>query len=262
MLCQHCQKIRPPHQVPHADRSGAEREHWCLVKHYPIFDDLLASAEDGCELCAVFWPFVQHARSTRASDTASSDGDANSLYSGCSHDDPFEDSHRLQGNDKIATPFETFIYKTPDILYSDEGYQYRTIDSRTDEKNNAVVAGLVELAEEELQEDLCAGFPPPPSSSKRNEAIQWLLQDPKKYTGPEQLWVKSWSDVGMTEDDSTLRERTTCFAFTAGSLEEVKGMTNKFEYCLEGHVVARREAELGHVGAICFTSNGETLKMT
>jgi hypothetical protein len=123
------------------------------------------------------------------------------------------------------------------------------LDPRCDEKISAIIAHLQERAEEEeeAKKDLCADLPPPMSSSKRNEAIQWLLQDPRKYPGAEQLWVKSWTYLGFTEGGANLRERTTSFSLSAGSLEDVNGdhgTARHIEYCIDGTVVARREAEM------------------
>ena len=189
MLCRHCQKIQPLHRGSLHNIASDEHEHWCLVKHHSTFDELLASAANGCDLCEVFRPFVQSAKLNRerryASDEAEDEN--SSLQSDFTHDDPFEYSCELQGDDTIPPPIETFVYKTQDIVYLDEGDQYCIIDNRYDEKNSALLAQLQQRVEEESKEDLCAGFPPPPSGSKRNAAIQWLLQDPKKYTGPEQL---------------------------------------------------------------------------
>jgi hypothetical protein len=89
MLCRPCQKIRPPHRD---DGKSDERGHWCPVKHHSTFDNLLASAGDGCELCVVFRPFVQSAKSKAAERYASckTENEDNTLHSGCFQNDPFE----------------------------------------------------------------------------------------------------------------------------------------------------------------------------
>ena len=234
MLCRYCQKIRPPHNPPNSESD--EHDHWCLTKHCGTFDELLASADHGCELCAVFRPFVDSAKLNRAQ--CSED------ELGYPHSDPFGNSFEVEKEDRIDAPADIFIYRTHDLVYLDEGHQYCLLDNRLDEKNNALVAQLSQRAEEETREDLGAGFPPRPSSPERNETIQWLLQDPNKYTGPEQLWVKSWMFVGNREDNANLQERTSFFSLTAGSFEEITSAKRHLEYCVDDRVIATREAEM------------------
>jgi hypothetical protein len=173
------------------------------------------------------------------------DEDARSTASGFYHDDPFEYASDCQGKDTIERPRETYVYRTKDLVYLDEGYKYTLLDSRSDEKNSALQDELLDHAEEELKEDIRAGMPQPPSQAERNEAIQWLMQDPDRYTGPEQLWVKLWIFHGDEDVIAGLQERTSLFVMTAGSLEEVSASDYwSVEYCVDGRTVTSREAEM------------------
>ncbi|KAF2647024.1 HET-domain-containing protein [Lophiostoma macrostomum CBS 122681] len=261
MLCEFCKKIRPPHRGPIKDQEDRVHGHWCIVKHQPNFDNLLESAERGCNICALFRPFVQYAQSKK-NKRATEDDDAASTTSGRSHDDPFEYASDCQGKDKVEGPRDTFVYRTKDLVYLDEGHQYDLLDSRGDEKNSALQDQIRDRAEEELKEDIRAGIVSSTSQAQRNEVIQWLMQDRSKYTGPEQLWVKSWIFHGDEEAIPGLQERTSLFALTAGSLEEVSDNAHwSVEYCVDGHTLTNRQAEMALQYPGLWASNFRTLSI-
>src|SRR5580700_706638 len=63
MLCELCKKIGLPHDSykKRKDDTGY-RQHLCIYRHHKKYIDLIESATLGCELCALFRPFIEHAQ--------------------------------------------------------------------------------------------------------------------------------------------------------------------------------------------------------
>lgn len=53
MLCNKCQDITPAVASHHGS------SHSCLTSHHACFQDLIESADRGCELCQIFRPYLE-----------------------------------------------------------------------------------------------------------------------------------------------------------------------------------------------------------
>jgi hypothetical protein len=85
ILCEKYKQIRLPHA------NWQHYEHTCLILHHATFDDLIASAEAGCQVCLYFRPFIEYSRSRRLglAERSGSDCSSSAVFR-CPPGDPFE----------------------------------------------------------------------------------------------------------------------------------------------------------------------------
>ncbi|KAH7243784.1 hypothetical protein FSOLCH5_013463 [Fusarium solani] len=101
MLCDKCKHIKLPHS------HEPSYLHLCLVRHHATFDDLIASAEKGCQICLYFRPFIEYSRSRRQGLAERSQSDCSSSDAiGRPPDDPFESVH-YGPTDNLVDGFRT-----------------------------------------------------------------------------------------------------------------------------------------------------------
>jgi hypothetical protein len=237
MLCELCKKIKPPHQVKRRINTWKENPHACLTRHHANFDDLIRSALQGCELCNVFRPFVEHAMSKRGVSGNPQMDDGDSADSGYSHSDPFDGEEIRSEDGSIQVISETFQkYRiNDDWYYEDDGEEYCWMDDREDDKNHEYYYEVEETLRREEEEDKLAGFVFEGKNSDKYEVIQWLFQDKNKYSGPEQIWI-----TGQTHyvDAITVKghyEASTVLTLSAGSVDMNCVMElEKSECCIDG----------------------------
>ena len=234
MLCDTCRKIKPPHQSQRTIDLWKTRQHSCLYRHHSSFDNLVQSARQGCELCNVFRPFVEHAQLKKKTLIERVDrDDGESTSSGYSHEDPFEDFDTK----------EVTIRLTKDIIYEDEGDHYLWLDERLDEKNDAHRKAMEDTLEREEMEDKSAGLMPKRKRRDNYEIMQWLFQQKSKFTGPEQLWIRGWTYYGDDYNRAGHIEASTVLTLSAGSVDS-NVFDSESEYCLDGHIYLSRKTDL------------------
>ncbi|KAI0395146.1 heterokaryon incompatibility protein-domain-containing protein [Xylariaceae sp. FL0594] len=95
MLCDKCQNIRLPHPKIKTRKGPWPDPHICLVRHHATFDHLITSADQGCEICQYFRPFIEYVRARRhgLAERTQSDCPSTQLV-GCTHDDPFSSARK------------------------------------------------------------------------------------------------------------------------------------------------------------------------
>ena len=245
MLCDPCQKVRYPHAYWTKSKTWKRKHDVCLFRHHANYQELINSANRGCELCNLFRPFVEYAQSKASGSVERADSDASSSQGdGWSHGDPFEwygETEELEnGGTRLHSVPEIRIGLIDGIFYEDEGDKYNWLTDRMDEKYWHYSEYVTALLEKEEAEDIAAGLIPDPKhqhQSAKNEVLQWLFQDESNYTGPEQLWLSAWTFVG---DDSFSYmghlEITTVLTLSAGSIDGRHLEENKV-VCLDGQEV-------------------------
>ena len=245
MLCNLCQKVRYPHAYWTKSKTWKQKHDTCLFRHHATYQELIDSADEGCELCNLFKPFVEYARSKANGSVERAESDATSTQGdGCSQGDPFEWLGETEKRDefgfRVREVPETRIRLTDGIFYEDDGDNYRWFTDRTDAKYDRYSEDIYALAHQEEEEDIAAGLVPDPRyqhQSDKNEMLQWLLQDKSNYTGPEQLWITAWTFKGDSDYSYNGHvEKANLIFLSAGSIDGMhlkKGKT----ICLDGQEI-------------------------
>jgi hypothetical protein len=241
MLCTCCKKIRPHCRQP---EKGRRKHHACLVRHHANFDDLINSANQGCELCNLFRPYIEYAQFKNkllTVESVASDCGSDAGYSGCteySQDDLFED----MGGGDYGT-----VRASKCAGYFDYGDHWSWFDELCDglvneearEKRISMI-----LKKEEGEDKLCgAAIVRKLPSVDNSEIMQWLFQQDDKPVGPEQVWIQGWTFLGegwpcLTGDLEMmgLGERSTVFSLSVGSIDSSPFGENS-NYCVDNRPV-------------------------
>lgn len=219
MLCELCKKIKPPHlPVNRTSHPWSHTDHQCLVRHHANFQDLIQSARQGCELCELFRPYVEHAQSS----TVWTEDSTGSESSGWYHGDPFED-----------TDYSVTIRLDKEILYEDEGNRYYIQDEAHDDRSEIYLSQFKKTLEQEEDEDKKSGLRVTTDAinPRDYEIVQWLLQGTDNCTGPEQIWIRGWLciDTGDSQVGANL-----VLTLSAGSIYDLPRATEKDTYCVDG----------------------------
>lgn len=223
MLCTFCKKIKPHCQRPGKDR---EENHACLVRHHANFDDLINSANQGCELCKLFRPYVEYAQFKKKPSSAEL------VASLCGSDDGYSDCTEQSqvylfdedGDGEYGT-----VRASKYAGYFESGSQWFWFDELDDGMVNSAVRNrrIQMILEKEKEEDKSSGvamieqYP----TVHNSEIMQWLFHQDGKPVGPEQLWIQGWlfkgegwpgpgADFAMMGQG----ERSTVFSLSVGSV--------------------------------------------
>jgi hypothetical protein len=222
MLCELCQKVGLPHASykKHKDDTGYH-SHLCIYRHHKTYVDLVNSATLGCELCALFRPFIEHAQLREAGlvEVAESECSNTDYGSDVTRADPFlfEDEDNLSEED----------YESED---GDDGFGEDSSDDKAEEIENASVRSQ---RSSNFQEDI---------ENKTHEVLEWLFLITDDLTGPEQLWLIAESG-GKEQDDQTKSSGSlTTLTLSAGSIDNVHLDFNDSEYCLDGRYIGSRQS--------------------
>jgi hypothetical protein len=240
MLCHCCQKIRVPHSSsvikPTLGDSAAEttdgkstRPHECIIRHHEDFAALLKSADEGCELCQLFQPFVEHAILKKRhdvqitpSDCTDSDGSAVVL------EDPFLTESELSSESwDTGSGLATNYGDDDDDADGDDGSESSN-NSELDSKS------LFEWYKREVF-----------AVEKNYSILQWLLLDNAYASGPEQLWVRGHSSLskdGVIDDFTKSKRALATISLSAGSISELGTNFEDSCFCLDGEWLDTRYA--------------------
>lgn len=266
MLCDKCIRIHLPHLRKTAD------EHFCLVKHYETFQSLLASAENGCEICLYFRPFIEHAKARRQ-DLSAVIPPQYSYHEVFSNPpgDPFEEvPYGPTGN--LIDGFNTIYGGSEPVNYSVQPgriYQYDDGDDKYHylEEDEVWTAGHVEEHSDQIEHDdaqydrdfeerlrklqidsrtLLKHENSPrkdvitesehilATDTGKYEEVQWMLASKARRDGPEQLWIRlSHRSDSFSDLETSANDDFCMLTLTAGSVD-----TSSFpfgpEICLNG----------------------------
>ncbi|KAL8995497.1 MAG: hypothetical protein Q9169_004791 [Polycauliona sp. 2 TL-2023] len=218
MLCYLCQTITPAVHHGHA--------HSCLTRHHACFQDLIKSAEDGCELCRIFLPSVEKAKELEYSGK-----DGKESYK-CTNEDPFRGPYPDRKYVLMGDETDKFGAKA---YYVDFGTHLQISGMNIRDKE----ADLIHKIEEELENDGVQrkdrwGYPYKPWYHNEpglqigwrqnhyfddNETLQWLFFTGGLIpTGPEQIWIDRRSRGGNSSVGPGPRESISYLELTAGSI--------------------------------------------
>jgi hypothetical protein len=266
MLCEKCSQVRLPHK--HEDAY----KHFCLVKHHGTFDNLLASAQNGCELCQYYRPFIEQAK-WRRQGVSSSLPPQYSFHEVFSNapGDPFEDipygptDNLIDGFKTTCGGSEGYNFEVQSGMfydYDDSNDKYRYFEA--DETWNArrIDEHLAQVERDDAQHDLemeeklaklrlWDAHPPGYQASRcdktsdnadilaentaKFEEIQWMLASKVHCDGPEQLWIRL-SHCSETSSDLSMPAIDDFFTLTltAGSVELGSSLEYSPEICING----------------------------
>ena len=222
MLCSQCQTIVPA--------IHDEYSHSCLTRHHVTFQDLIRSADEGCELCQVFRPSVERVMQSRDDVTYPNRG-----Y-GWNDTDPFKDFSPKQQYVVMGDEDEKYGSK---VYYVDYGthFELHTLNEGKKEHDFKVRKKAQIKDESSDFENETTNKINPWDSIQRSqerdwlqnhyldnhEIFQWLfLTSGLVRTGPEQLWIDRRYHAGCANDRGIVsagqRESISSFKLTAGSV--------------------------------------------
>jgi hypothetical protein len=262
-LCEKCKLIRLPHVADN---------HTCVVRHHATFDDLISSAESGCQICLYFRPFVEHSRLRRLSlaQPPASDCSSSAVF-GRAPEDPFESVPYGPTENFLDGFHTTFGGSEPVKFHVGPGRFYEYVDDREvynylgdddgweprhmSEQNALIESDDTTYAEELKRRierlELSRAVPATRAESEEHEQqspyedeflsrrtetyeeIQWMLSTKGLIDGPEQLWITLTHCSDSCDLNTSAKDDYCVATLTAGSFN-IDYFEDDTKICLNG----------------------------
>ena len=218
ILCELCKKVGLSHESFKEHDIGYQ-QHLCIYRHHKTYGDLIKSAAQGCEACALFRPFIEHAQLRNAGLVQTTESDYSDSELGditYGYADPFltETEGEASEEDLGASSGDNEVGEDPDHDRADveivsEG-SHRSFDFPQDTEN------------------------------KTREVLKWLFLTASDLTGPEHLWLTAESENRDRTDRNQPSESLTTLTLSAGPTPEFHTRENDSDYCLDSRYIGSR----------------------
>ncbi|KAL8811754.1 MAG: hypothetical protein Q9200_001553 [Gallowayella weberi] len=241
MLCNKCESVVPA--------LHDEYSHSCLSRHHACFQDLIKSADRGCELCQVFRPYVEREVEHHVSLEPELD------WYGWNEVDPFKEPYPEREYLIMGSEDEKYGSK---VYYVDFGTHFEISGTNVrDAEQNLLDSICREIKDSpDYKRDkkitpYCAWDDYEPGRGREwlrnhcfdnHEIFQWLFFTKGLIqTGPEQLWIVRQYRKGDEPDRGSCaagqRESISTLKMSAGSID----LDSSSKYCYQGNDVGGLE---------------------
>lgn len=215
--------------MPRREAALSEGGSSLSFKHHACFEDLIASASQGCELCQLFRPYIEHERKRRRTSvspdllpsTPCGDDWVRVDYYGESLVDPWKEEERQQNWPEFKQQ-----------CYIDLGGRY-------------LILPTFQEQDEKTRQWRESNEPTWKRSRLHNRdsdpGYAWLFALASRPFGPEQIWLECrWRQGNDSNGEPGQRESASLLRLSAGTIHGISS-TSSTKYCYQGSEVGGRE---------------------